>query len=50
MIQTTDIPAMFGRSEKIAKIMAFILAKFKKAIFCNTESTITNQKIKTNQM
>ena len=47
MIQTTDIPAMFGRSEKIAEIMAFNL---KKAIFYNTESTITNQKIKTNRM
>ena len=41
---------MFGRSEKIAEIMAFDLAIFEKAIFCNTESTITNQKIKTNQM
>ena len=38
---------MFGRSKKI---MAFNLAIFEKAILGNTESTITNQKIKTNRM
>ena len=43
---------MFERSKKIAELenMAFNLVIFEKATFCNTESTITNQNIKTNRM